>query len=186
MNVCVYYYDGFCEFEVVIAAHRFRKNINAVALENRVYVSVEGQKYLPDKTIKELNPQDIDLFIIPGGNPEPLYENAELREFIYKLNAENKLIAGICGGAELMAYYGLLDNKEANGDSQGFRVNESNRHVYDKIRIINKDVVRDGNCITAIGQAYVEFAVELGKAMNVFESEDEIQGYGNYFRNIKD
>jgi putative intracellular protease/amidase len=185
MNACVFYYDDFCEFEVVLTFTMLRDKVFTAALENRVHLSVEKQKFLPDKTIKDLNPDDIDLFIIPGGNPEKLYEKTELKEFLYKLNDRNKLIAGICGGAEIMAYYGLLDNKEANGDNEGFRVNEGNKHIYEKVKIVNKDVVRDGNCITSIGQAYVEFAIELGKIMNVFKDEEDAKETLKWFRNTK-
>ncbi|MBZ9625823.1 DJ-1/PfpI family protein [Clostridium sp. FP2] len=186
MNVCVLYYDGFCEFEVVFAFSKFRNNIFSVALENRVYISEENQKYLPDKTIQQLNPDDIDLFIIPGGNPVQLYEKTELKEFILKLNEKNKFIAGICGGTELMVYYGLLDNKEANGDGEGFRVDESNKHIYEKIIIVDRDVVRDGNCITSIGQAFIEFSIELGKVMNIYKNDEEIKDDYNWLKNIKD
>ena len=85
-----------------------------------------------------------------------------------------------------MAYYGLLDNKEANGDSEGFRVDESNKHIFDKINIVNKDVVRDGNCVTSIGQAFIEFAIELGKIMNVYKNDEEIERDYNWLKNIKD
>jgi len=187
MNVCVFYYDGFCEFEVVLAVNKFRENnIFLAALENRVYISEEKQKFLPDKTIRELNPDDIDLFIIPGGDSTILYEKAELREFISKLNEKNKFIAGICGGAELMAYYGVLDNKRANGDGEGFRVDESNKQVYEKVIIVNEDVVIDGNCITSIGQAFIEFAIELGKVMKIYKNEDEIKHDYNWLKNNKD
>lgn len=186
MSVCVYYYDGFCEFEVIFAVNNFRNNIFSAALENRVYISGEKQKYLPDKTIQDLNPDEIDLFIIPGGNPVQLYEKTELKEFLMKLNEKNKIIAGICGGAELMAYYGLLDNKRANGDSEGFRVDESNRHIYEKVIIVNEDVVRDGNCITSIGQAFIEFAIETGKAMNVYKDDEQAKEDYKWLKNIKD
>lgn len=172
--------------EDVFAVNQFRDNIISVALENRVYISEEKQKYLLDKTIQELNPYDIDLFIIPGGNPMELYENTELKEFMLKLNEKNKFIAGICGGAELMAYYGLLDNKEANGDGEGFRVDESNQHIYEKINIVDKDVAWDGNCITSIGQAFIEFSLELGKAMNIYKNDEEIKNDYNWLKNIKD
>ncbi|WP_346917243.1 DJ-1/PfpI family protein [Clostridium sp.] len=186
MNVCVFYFDGFCEFEVVFAINGFRDNIFSAALEKRVYVSEEKQKYLPDKTIFELNPDDIDLFIIPGGNPVQLHEKTELKEFISKLNEKNKFIAGICGGAELMAYYGLLDNKKANGDSEGFRVDENNKHIYEKVVIVDEDVVRDGNCITSIGQAFIEFAIELRKVMNLYTNAEEVKDSYNWLKNIKD
>lgn len=139
---------------------------------------------MPDKAIKDINPEDIDLFIIPGGDSSKLYEEMELKEFILKLNEKNKLIAGICGGAELMAYYGLLDNKKANGDSAGFKVDETNKNIYDKVNIVSKDVVKDGNYITAIGKAYVEFAIELGKVMKIFKNEQESIDEYNWLKNI--
>jgi putative intracellular protease/amidase len=185
MNVCVFYYDGFCEFEVVLAVNQFKENAFSAALENRVYISEENQKFLPDKTIKELNPDDIDLFIIPGGDSTQLYNNKELKEFIFKLNDRNKFIAGICGGAELMAYYGLLDNKKANGNSEGFKIDESNKEMYENINIVYEDVVIDGNCITSIGKAFIEFAIEIGKVMNVYKDEEEIKSDYRWLKNIK-
>jgi putative intracellular protease/amidase len=185
MNVCVFYYDGFCEFEVVFAFAQFRDNVYTAALENRMYISEENQKYLPDRTIQELNPDDIDLFIIPGGDPVQLHGKTELKEFILRLNERNKFIAGICGGAEILAYYGLLDNKEANGNTQGFIVDESNKHIFEKVKIVDKDVVRDGNCITSIGQAYVEFAIELGRVMNIYKSDEEAENDYNWLKNNK-
>jgi putative intracellular protease/amidase len=185
MNVCVLYYDRFCEFEVVLAVNQFRENAFSAALENRIYISEERQKFLPDKTIQELNPDDIDLLIIPGGDSSKLYEKEELREFILKLNQKNKIIAGICGGAELMAYYGLLDNKKANGNSEGFKVDRSNKSIYEKINIVDEDVVIDGNCITSIGKAFIEFAIEIGKVMNIYKDEEEIKSDYRWLKNIK-
>jgi putative intracellular protease/amidase len=185
MNVCVLYYDGFCEFEVVLAVNQFRENAFSAALENRVYISEERQKFLPDKTIQELNPDDIDLLIIPGGDPTQLYEKEELGEFILKLNEKNKIIAGICGGAELMAYYGLLDKKKANGNSEGFKIDEKNKAMYENINIVDEDVVIDGNCITSIGKAFIEFAIEIGKVMNVYKDEEEIKSDYRWLKNIK-
>lgn len=79
MNVGIFYYDGFCEFEVVLSAMQFKDSYFTVALENQVYISHEKQRFLPDKTIDELNQDEIDIFIIPGGNPEYLYKNSKLR-----------------------------------------------------------------------------------------------------------
>ncbi|MEW8955934.1 DJ-1/PfpI family protein [Clostridium sp.] len=186
MNVCVLYYHGFCEFEVVLTFAKFMDNIISVALEDRIYISEEKQKYLPDKTVQELNPDNIDLFIIPGGNPTHLYENTELREFITALNEKNKFIAGICGGVELMARFGVLDNKKCTGDSEGIKLDEENKEFFKKATIVNEDIVIDRNCITSIGKAFIEFSIELGKLMNVYKSDEEIKEDYNWFKNIKD
>lgn len=186
MKVCVFYYDGFCEFEVVFAFTNFRNNIFSAALESRVYISEEGQKYLPDKIIEELNPEDIDLFIIPGGDPSLLYENKKLKEFITTLNEKNKFIAGICGGVELMAKCGVLNHRKCTGDSEGIKLDENNRHLFEEAIIVEEDVVRDGNCITSIGKAFIEFSIELGKVMNIYKDDKEIKYSYNWLKNIKD
>jgi putative intracellular protease/amidase len=185
MNVCVFYYDGFCEFEVVFTFTQFKKNIFSAALENRVYISEERQKYFPDKTIEELNPDDIDLFIIPGGNPSSLYENKVLKEFITALNEKDKFIAGICGGVELMAKYGMLNNKICTGDSEGIKLDENNKDLFNKTTILDEDIVRDGNCITSTGQAFIEFSIELGKLMNIYKNDEEVKDSYNWLKNIK-
>lgn len=186
MNVCVFYYDGFCEFEVVLAVSLFKNSFISAALEKRVYVSEEKQKFVPDKAIKELNPEEIDLFIIPGGDPEHLYGNKELIEFIKVLNEKNKFIAGICGGTELMAKCGVLNDRKCTGDSEGIRLNERNKDIFENTIIIDEDVVIDGNCITSMGKAYVEFSLELGKLMKVYKNDEEVKKDYKWLKNIKE
>ena len=185
MNVCIFYYDGFCEFEVVLSVIQFKNNYFTVALENRVYISEEKQKFLPDKTIYELNPDEIDLFIIPGGRPEYLYNNFKLKDFINELNRKNKLISGICGGTYLMARYGLLKGKKCTGDSSGIEADKEYINLFKDAVITNDDVVIDGNIITSTGQAFVEFAFELCKVMNVYENDNEALLAYKWFKNIK-
>lgn len=185
MKVCVLYYDGFCEFEVVFAFARFRGSVYSTALDQRVYLSEEQQKFVPDLTIEELNPEDIDLFIIPGGQPSSLYENERLRSFITALNSKNKYIAGISGGTRLMAKYGILEGKKCTGGTTGIILDKPTKELFKKSMIVSEDVVRDGNCITSTGQAYIEFSIELGKLMNAYKDDEEIKDEYNWLKNIK-
>lgn len=186
MNICILYYDGFAEFEVVLTSLLFmKKNVITTGLENRIYESEEKQRFLPHKTIGELNTDDIDLFIIPGGDPQYLYDNKVLKNFLRELNSKNKYIAGICGGTELLASAGLLENKKCTGDSSGLREDASYIHLFDKAIIVNEDIVVDGNIITSVGQAFIEFAFELGQILNIFKDKDEVQARYKWFKNIK-
>lgn len=187
MNICVLYYDGFCEFEVVVALEQFRKqNIISVALEDRIYISEERQRFLPDKTIQELNPTDIDLFLIPGGDPSYLFENEALREFIQSLNEQKKYIAGICGGTDLMAKYGILDNRKCTGSGSGIEREGESYHLYNNANILMADVVVDRNVITSTGQAFIELAIELGKLLKLYDSEEEARDCYKWYKNIKE
>lgn len=187
MNVCIFYYDGFCEFEVAITAANFkRENIFAAALEDRVYISEERQRFLPDKTISQLDPEDIDLFIIPGGDPSPLAENGELKSFIRELDKKGKYIAGICGGPFLMASYGVLDNRRCTGSGSGLTPDIEDMGLFEKAVISDDSIVVDGNIVTAAGQAYVELAVELGKLMKVYKDEEEIATDLKWLKNVRE
>ena len=50
----------------------------------------------------------------------------------------------------------------------------------------DEHVVVDGNIITAQGQAYVEFAVELARQMNLCEQEDDYRKALKWFKNIRE
>lgn len=182
-NVCVFYFDEFWAYEVGLALNVLKDlNIFAAALENRIYFSEGKQKLLPDKTIEELNPDEIDLFIIPGGSTLHLFENTILKNFLYELNSRGKLIAGVCGGALLMAKYGLLDGKRV-----GSSIKPSSKFIglYATSKIINADFIIDGNIITSPGEGFIEFGIELGKIMGVYKTEAEATEDYAWRKNIR-
>jgi len=162
MKIALFYYDGFVEFEVALALFLLRdENIIHFALENRQYVSYEGQTMIAEYAIDEVSPLDIDLLIIPGGNSEPLFDNLELKDWIVKCVNSNGLIAGICGGAELLAGLGLLNGRRCTAGSSGIRLDDPIFKIFSECKISNAVVETDGPFITSQGQAYAEFASKL-------------------------
>lgn len=47
---------------------------------------------------------------------------------------------------------------------------------------VDADIVRDGNVITARANAYVDFAIEVGKALDIFEGEADLQGTIDFWK----
>jgi len=180
MKIAILYYDGFAEFEVVLAALGFhaQHEIVAVALEDREYRSEEKQRFLVDQIVRDVDVDSIDLLIIPGGNPVPLVENQELKGFVEELLAKGKKVGGICGGASMLAGFGVLDGKQCTGMTSGVQPSDrphvNTEYEYFASAVVSDDhVVVDGNIITSQGQAYVEFAVELMRQMGIYEQEGE-------------
>jgi putative intracellular protease/amidase len=164
MKIALFYYDGFAEFEAALVGLLFREHERiSVALDEREYRSVEGQRFCVDQALEGTDTASIDRMVIPGGNPEPLLENKELKEFMEGLVARKKLIAGICGGAALMAGLGLLRGKKCMGGSSGLKPGDTEFAFSAEADYSDAHVVVDGNFITAQGQAYAEFAVELAR-----------------------
>ncbi|MBN1202676.1 MAG: DJ-1/PfpI family protein, partial [Anaerolineae bacterium] len=120
MKIALLYYDGFSEFEVVLVCLIFRQHdLISVALEHKEYKSEECQRFCVDKVIKDVDIDSIDLLVIPGGEPAPLVDNLELKSFVENVVARNKKVAGICGGASLLAGLGVLKGRKCTGLTSG-------------------------------------------------------------------
>jgi putative intracellular protease/amidase len=186
MQIALFYYDGFSGFETVLTGLLFRRyDFISVALENREYVSEERQRYCVDKVIREVDVDSIDLLVIPGGEPGPLVENRELKCFIEDLLRRDKKVAGICGGASLLAGFGLLKGKKCTGMGSGVTPRHCSYAYYAESTVLEDHVVVDGNIITAQGQAYVEFAVELVRQMGLYKNQAEYDEDLRWLKNIR-
>jgi len=120
LKIALLYYDEFSEFEVVLVCLLFRRyDLITIALENREYRSEEYQRFCVDQAIKDVDVDAIDLLVIPGGEPAPLVDNLELKSFVENLVARNKKVAGICGGAALLAGLGVLKGRKCTGLASG-------------------------------------------------------------------
>ena len=138
-----------------------------------------------DQVIKDVDIDSIDLLVIPGGEPAPLVNNLELKSFVENLVAKNKKVAGICGGAGLLAGLGVLKGKKCTGLSSGKNPNIPSYQYFSESTFLDDYVVVDGNVITAQGQAYVEFAFELARQMGLSENEEDYQAGIKWFKNIR-
>lgn len=186
MKFAVLYYDGFSEFEIVLACLFFKEDeLLTIGLGEKEYRSEENQRFIVDQSINEVDVDLLDLLIIPGGEPGQLVENDELKSFIERLLAANTKVAGICGGASALAGMGFLDGKNCTGMSSGWDPELSGASFYDNTNFLEDHVVVDGNLITAQGQAYVEFAIELARQMDLCEDPQDYVEATKWFKNVR-
>ena len=127
----------------------------------------------------------IDLLVIPGGEPALLVDNLQVKSFVEGLMARNKKVAGICGGAALLAGLGVLKGKRCTGLASGKTPGLSEYQYFSETIFLDDHVVVDGNIITAQGQAYVEFAFELARQMGLSKKEEEYEEGIRWFKNIR-
>jgi putative intracellular protease/amidase len=186
LKFAVLYYDGFSEFEIVLACLFFKEDeLLTVGLGDEAYRSEENQRFLVDQNIDEVDVDALDLLIIPGGEPAQLVENDELKTFIERLLAAGKKVAGICGGASALAGMGILDGKKCTGLSSGRDPEIPSWSYFANTDFSDDHVVVDGDIITAQGQAYVEFAIELARQMDLCEDEGDYDEALKWFKNLR-
>lgn len=187
LKTYVLYFDHFAEFEIIIAVGNLaaRSEIIPVAIENRPYISEEKQIFLPVKTISEVSAAEIDLFLIPGGDNASVIENRELKQLIGELNEKDKTIGAICGGVMLLGSSGILEGRKYTGFVRGYEVDDrSMEEFFKNAERLDQDVVVDGNIITARGQAFIEFGVEVADLMGIYETPEDREKDYRWIRNL--
>lgn len=143
----------------------FGEKIDYIASENKEYLSEEGMRILPTKTIDEVKIEGYDCIILPGTiNPLPALFDDKLIQFLSQGINTKVTFAAISAAPILLAKAGILENKKFTA---GFFM-----QMVDTFNFINKDnfihkaVIEDDNVITAIGMFYKEFAEVVLKKFN--------------------
>ncbi|XMB67682.1 DJ-1/PfpI family protein [Mycoplasmatota bacterium zrk1] len=156
MRVAYYLYDGYSQIEISIPEFLFRKEETMTLSSNQdVVVCQGGKRSLIDYSVSEVNPEDIDVLIIPGGK-------ANIEEDILKLikdcEKQGIVIGAICAGVDYLLHAGVLNDRKYTG----FFDRDKTYDFLPKDGILTyKMYESDKNIITARPEAYLEFALEL-------------------------
>ena len=188
MKTCVLYSDGFGEFEIIIAVGNLaaKSDIIPVALEMRPYVSEEKQTFLPSKTLEEIDPQEVDVFLIPGGTGIPaLMEAPRLGDLLRELDARGALLGAICGGVHPLGWAGVLNGRRFTCNARGFELDKETREKYFQRAVYDEqDVVVDRNIVTAMAQAFVEFGTEIADQAGLYATPEERERDYRWIKNL--
>jgi len=80
-------------------------------------VGIIGVKVPATKSYKELNVDDYDLLILPGGAKcmEKLRQEQSVLNFIHEWNSKGKIIGSICHGAQLLISAKVVEGRKVSG-----------------------------------------------------------------------
>lgn len=171
MKDIILLYDGCCIYEVVILNY-FLQYTNSqtqfCSTGAHTVKSMEGYSLNIDLPIGEVDCTDVRSFIVPGGDIKQI-DTGLVLETVEKLHQRGALIAGICAGVDILDKAGVLKGIPST-------------HSTDE------DCIRAGNVVTARANAYVDFAIEVGKALDLFQDEEDLRGtvdFWKYFKRVQ-
>jgi putative intracellular protease/amidase len=184
-------FDGMTDYEITLAMHLLHADagmdVVMIAYEENAIVGRSGATYIPHMTVGEVDPNDTIGLVICGGWYGDIRD--ELKELILMLHKENKLLAGICGaGTYILAKVGVLEGRKYTTplidwtDKQKSSFGEFN--PFDSETFSDAKVVRDGNVITGVGEAFVDFAVEMCDWFQLFTSDEDKKSFSNHMKGI--
>lgn len=114
----------------------------------QTYSEKPGHQFTLNATFEDVRPEDYDALVVPGGrSPEYLRLNERVLEVVRHFSQQNKPIAAICHGLQLLAAAGVLRGKRATAyPACGPEVNASGG-TYVQVGMDEAHV--DGNLVTA-------------------------------------
>jgi putative intracellular protease/amidase len=177
--------DGFADWEPAHAVAELRRlghyRVEAVGLTSAPVASMGGLRVLPSTIVSEVDPNDVAVFVLPGGDRwEQSPVEPDIERLLNRLDAEGVPIAAICGATVAVARLGLLRGRRHT--SNGLDYLRTHVPGYaEAANYVDVPAVRDRGLITASGLGDVEFARELFEELNVL-SAGEREAWATIFR----
>ena len=168
--------DGFADWEPAHAIAELRRHggfrLETVALTKDAVTSMGGMRVLPTRTIGDVNPADVAVLILPGGDRwESAPIEPEIEELLHRLDRAGTPLAAICAATTAIARTGLLRGRRHT--SNGLAYLQQHVPAYaEAANYVDTPAVRDRGLITASGLGDVEFARELFEELGVLSESD--------------
>ncbi len=164
--------DGFEDIEAVgtlAILRRAQLDLTFAAIDDTKATGRYGLNVTDLVNLKDVNPNEYDMLIIPGG-PEYVAEenNPEFLKMIMSFADHDKYIAAICAGPTILGHLGLLKGRKYTCFTS---MNEDFGGEY-----VDKYSVVDGKIITGrSAAAVIDFAFDIVKVCTSEEYMKKIQ-----------
>ena len=139
---------NFEDTELIYPYYRLKEagaEVEIASLEKGAIRGKHGIEVTAKLTMKELNVNNYDAVVIPGGwAPDRLRVYKEVLDFVSQMNKKGKLIAAICHGPHVLISAGIVKGKKLTAV----------KPLWDDLRnagaiVQDTAVVKDGNMITS-------------------------------------
>ena len=168
MKTVVLLYDTSCIYEIVILNYFLKvtgKEIIFVSPEGNPVMATEGYRIESEDRLDHVNPGDVELLIIPGGDITQI-DTPEVWKYLKSVHDLGGRIAAICAGVDVVEHAGLLEGIESTLSGE-------------------KDVVTSDRITTSRANGYVDFAIEVAKQLELFEDEADLQETIAFWREFR-
>lgn len=147
-KICILSGQGFEDMELMYPLFRLGyeacARVQVVGLKKgEALVGEHGITVNADASLDEVNPDDFDALVMPGGHsPDNLRIHAQAVKFVQDFAKTGKPIAAICHAPQLLITAGLLDGLDATG-WQSIRVDMENAgaRYHDKPLVTSRQYI---------------------------------------------
>ncbi|ERJ12774.1 DJ-1/PfpI family protein [Haloplasma contractile] len=186
-KILCFIYNDMADFELTMATTAvswLKMDVVTIAYTNETVTARPGLQYQPHMTVKDaINLEDVAGIIIPGGwNSE---QQPELIELITKLYSDDKLVSAICAGPQFLAHAGVLNNRKYTTTWTEDHLKEQGiEDFFPRENYVIQNVVRDQNVVTAVGHAFIDFAMEIIDYFDAFKDDEMKHNFSKHYKGL--
>jgi len=140
--------DNFEDTELLVPYYRLREEgiqVDVASLKKGKIKGKHGYEVEVDKLLKEVNPDDYDILILPGGKaPEVIRKEKDAIEIAKEFFHKNKPVSAVCHGPQTLISAGLLKGRHATCYKSVAKEMKDAGVIYE-----DREVVVDGNLVTS-------------------------------------
>ncbi|MCK4370276.1 MAG: type 1 glutamine amidotransferase [Promethearchaeota archaeon] len=149
MKIAILATDGYEDLELHYPRIRLNEagyETELISLHRREIKGKHGYPIKPDKLIREVNPNDYNGVIIPGGtkNPDYLRRDKDILDFVSKINEQGKLVGAICHAGWVLISAKIVRGRKA---TSYFAIKDDMLNAG--AIFVDSSVVIDNNLITS-------------------------------------
>ncbi len=174
-KIFVFLFDGFSDWEIAYLSPEIKKSsvfdLIYFSKDGKPVQSMGGLQVLPQMALAEIQVDDIEMLILPGGMPWEKGENTEINPLVKTLFTKGTTIAAICAATTYLARHGFLNQLKHTSNNLDYLKMVAPEYCGDDNHI-DSLAVTDKNIITAKGVAPIEFAREVFTAINLYNDTD--------------
>ena len=140
--------DNFEDTELLYPYYRLQEErigVEVASIKKGRIKGKHGYEVQVDKTLKEVNPDEYDILVLPGGKaPETVRKEEKAIEIARHFFKRNKPVSAICHGPQTLISAGLMKGKHATCYKSVAQEMKDAGALYE-----DREVVIDGNLVTS-------------------------------------
>jgi 4-methyl-5(b-hydroxyethyl)-thiazole monophosphate biosynthesis len=175
MKTVIIFSEGFEEIEGISIVDILRRAdipCQTIATKKGVITGAHGVPIQTDGFIQELDLEDVDAVILPGGAPGylNLAEDENVLDLIRTMNEKGKIIAAICASPFVLAKAGILNQRIVTiYPGMEDEIINAGATFQDNVVVVDKNIITSRGPATAI-----PFALRLVEILKNKRTSDDI------------
>jgi len=159
--------DGFEDLELLVPYYRLKEagvGVQVASMKRGAIKGIHAYEVTVDKTLVEVDPDEYDLLVLPGGKaPQKVRMEARALDIARDFFQRQKPVAAICHGPQILISAGVLSGRSATSHSSvAMELKQAGASYEDKA------VVVDGNLVTSrVPQDLPDFLRETLKQLRL-------------------